>query len=69
MQQVTTAQAIPGQGLDGDRYANRIGTFTPRSGHGSGYDLTLIEAEVLDELTVTDGHRLESAEARRNIIT
>ena len=28
MQQVTTAQAIPG-GLDGDRYANRAGTFTP----------------------------------------
>jgi hypothetical protein len=24
---------------------------------------------VLDELTVTDGHRLESAEAGRNIIT
>jgi MOSC domain-containing protein YiiM len=69
MQQVTTAQAIPGRGLDGDRYANRIGTFTPRSGRGSGYDLTLIEAEVLDELTLPDGHRLEYAEARRNIIT
>ena len=51
MQQITTARAIPGRGLDGDRYANRAGTFTPRSGHSSGYDLTLIEAEVLDELT------------------
>jgi MOSC domain-containing protein YiiM len=69
MQQVTTARAIPGRGLDGDRYANRVGTFTPRSGPGVGYDLTLIEAEVLDELTLTDRRRLGYAEARRNIIT
>jgi len=69
MQQVTTARAIPGRGLEGDRYANRVGTFTPRSGHGVGYDLTLIEAEVLDELILVDGHRLGYAEARRNIVT
>ena len=69
MQQVTTAQAIPGRGLEGDRYANQVGTFTPRSGRGSGYDLTLIEAEVLDELTLPDGDRLGYAEARRNIVT
>ena len=69
MQQITTARAIPGRGLDGDRYANRAGTFTPRSGRGVGYDLTLIEAEVLDELTLTDGQRLGYAEARRNIVT
>jgi MOSC domain-containing protein YiiM len=69
MQQVTTAQAIPGRGLDGDRYANRVGTFTPRSGRSSGYDLTLIEAEVLDELTLPDGQRLGYVEARRNIVT
>jgi MOSC domain-containing protein YiiM len=69
MQRVTTARAIAGRGLEGDRYANRVGTFTPRSGSGVGYDLTLIEAEVLDELTLTDGHRLGYAEARRNIVT
>ena len=67
MHQITTARAIPSR-AGGDRYANRVGTFTP-SGRGSGYDLTLIEAEVLDELTLPDGHRLEYAEARRNIIT
>ena len=69
MQQITTARAIPGRGLDGDRYANRAGTFTPRSGRLNGYDLTLIEAEVLDELTLNDGQRLGYAEARRNIVT
>ena len=69
MQQIRTAQAIPGRGLDGDRYANRAGTFTPRNGRLDGYDLTLIEAEVLDELTLPEGQRLGYAEARRNIVT
>ena len=69
MQQIMTARAIPGRGLDGDRYASRAGTFTPRSGRLNGYDLTLIEAEVLDELTLTDGQRLGYAEARRNVVT
>jgi len=69
MQEMTTARALPGRGLDGDRYAKGVGTFTPRSGRGVGYDLTLIEAEVLDELTLADGQRLGYAEARRNIVT
>ena len=69
MQEVTTARAIPDRGLDGDRYAKRVGTFTPRSGLGVGYDLTLIEAEVLDKLTLPDGRRLGYAEARRNVVT
>jgi MOSC domain-containing protein YiiM len=69
MQEVPTARAIPGRGLEGDRYANRVGTFTPRGGGGVGHDLTLIEAEVLNELTLTDGHRLGYTEARRNIVT
>jgi len=69
MRQVPRVRAVPGRGLDGDRYAKRAGTFTPRSGPGVGYDLTLIEAEVLDELALPDGARLGYAEARRNIIT
>jgi MOSC domain-containing protein YiiM len=69
MRHVSGISAIPGRGLEGDRYAMGAGTFTPRSGQGVGYDLTLIEAEVLDELTLADGTRLEYAEARRNIVT
>ena len=38
------------QGLDGDRYAAGAGTFSSRGGRRPGYDLTLIAAEVLDEL-------------------
>jgi len=69
MHEVAAARAIPGRGLEGDRYADGAGTFTPRGGRGVGYDLTLIEAEVLDELTLADGSRLGYAEARRNVVT
>jgi hypothetical protein len=57
---VESANAIAGHGLEGDRYRDGRGTF---SGPGRGYQLTLVEAEVLDEL------ELPWEEARRNIAT
>ena len=66
---VLAAQAAAGRGLVGDRYEAGAGTFTPARGGGRGYDLTLIEAEVLDQLALPDGGRLEYGEARRNLIT
>jgi hypothetical protein len=56
---VETVAASPG-GLDGDRYARGVGTF---SGPGLGYELTLVEAEVLGEID------LSWEDARRNIVT
>lgn len=69
MRQVSTVRAIPGRGLEGDRYADAAGTFTPRDGRRGGYDLTLVEAEVLDRLALPGGRRLGYADARRNIVT
>ena len=69
MRLVDEAQALAGQGLAGDRYAAKAGTFTPADGIGVGYDLTLVQAEVLDELLLPEGRRLGYAEARRNVIT
>jgi hypothetical protein len=69
MRQVEQARALAGRGLDGDRYAAKAGTFTPASDTARGYDLTLIEAEVLDQLALPDGGKLEYAEARRNVVT
>lgn len=66
---VAEARAVAGHGLEGDRYAAKAGTFTPRSGAPGGYDLTLIEAEVLDALRLPEGGQLGYAEARRNLIT
>ncbi|MGY1680346.1 MOSC domain-containing protein [Geodermatophilus sp. SYSU D01176] len=68
MQLVEVAQARAGRGLDGDRYAAGAGTFTPRAGRRPGYDLTLMAAEVLDELAAA-GHALDFAGTRRNVLT
>jgi MOSC domain len=57
---VDAAVALRGRGLEGDRYANGEGTF---SSPGRGYELTLIEAEVLEEI------QLSWEDARRNIVT
>ena len=57
---VDSVAALPGHGLDGDRYAKGTGTF---SAPGRGYELTLVEAAVLDEI------ELSWEDARRNIVT
>jgi len=69
MQPVVTATALPGQGLLGDRYAAKAGTFTPRSDRLRGYDLTLIESEVLERVIFPDGSHLTAPESRRNVVT
>lgn len=58
---VDAAAARAGRGLEGDRYADGRGTFSNR--YARGIDVTLVEAEVLDELG------LEPADARRNVVT
>jgi hypothetical protein len=68
MRLLEVASARAGRGLDGDRYAAKAGTFTPRADRRPGYDLTLIAAEVLDELTAA-GHTVDFAATRRNVLT
>ncbi len=57
---VAAAKAVAGRGLEGDRYYDGRGTF---SGPGRGYQVTLVEAEVLDSID------LPWEQARRNIVT
>jgi hypothetical protein len=68
MRLLDVAHALEGRGLDGDRYAASAGTFSPRTGHRPGYDLTLIAAEVLDELAAA-GDPIDFASTRRNVLT
>lgn len=68
MQLVEEARALAGRGLEGDRYATGSGTFSPRGAHRPGYELTLIAAEVVEELTARDA-RLDFTSTRRNILT
>jgi hypothetical protein len=63
---VEHAVARSGRGLEGDRYFERRGTFS--NVNGRGYDLTLIEAEVIDDLELPNAP-LAREEARRNLIT
>src|SRR5436190_1779762 len=58
---VDLADAHAGGGLAADRYFDGAGTFS--NPHSTGHDLTLIEAEVVDELG------LAPEEARRNVVT
>ena len=68
MQVVRHARALAGRGLEGDRYADGAGTFSPRGARRPGYDLTLIAAEVVEELTARDAV-LDFASTRRNVLT
>lgn len=68
MQLVDSARALPDRGLEGDRYARGAGTFSSRAARRPGFDLTLIAAEVVDELTAQD-RSLDFASTRRNILT
>ena len=66
MLSVNEALAIPGVGLEGDRYALRTGTFYKPE---PDYELTLIEAEAIEALTRDYNVELASGEARRNLVT
>src|SRR6266851_2700034 len=66
MQSVNKARAVPGRGLEGDRYFNHKGTFSKPQ---PDRELTLIEAEAIEamkrELDVDYG----LGDSRRNIVT
>lgn len=63
---VERVRALAGRGLEGDRYAAGIGTFSDRPGNR---DVTLIESEVLEAYARESGRKLSAAEARRNLVT
>jgi hypothetical protein len=60
MYAIPTATLIAGKGIEGDRYASLKGTF---SDYVKDHELTLVEAEVAEELGFAPG------ETRRNILT
>jgi MOSC domain-containing protein YiiM len=64
---VASVRAVPGQGLEGDRYFAGDGTFFEE--RKPGQDLTLIEAEALEGLAREHGIELAPGEARRNVVT
>jgi MOSC domain-containing protein YiiM len=67
MRSVTSAQAVVGRGLEGDRYYSKLGTYSNQP--GSGRDVTLIEIEAIDGLKRDYEVQLDSGQPRRNIVT
>ncbi len=66
IQSVDQAQAIPGVGLEGDRYAKGQGTFYKPL---PDFELTLIEAEAVEALKRDYGVDIAPGETRRNLVT
>lgn len=68
METLAEARAVPGRGLEGDRYFLGTGFYSNRPGVG-GREITLIETETLEVLSKMLDLRLSAAESRRNIAT
>ncbi|HET8578660.1 MAG TPA: MOSC domain-containing protein [Methylomirabilota bacterium] len=73
---VSEVRAVPGRGLEGDRYFTGTGFYSHRPSHG-GREVTLIEMEAVEALYSgvlsakgdTLGIKLSAADTRRNIAT
>jgi MOSC domain-containing protein YiiM len=66
MKSVREVQAVAGKGLEGDRYAAKLGTYSNEP--GSGREVTLIEIEAVEALQ-RDYQIALAGSTRRNIVT
>ena len=62
-----SVRAVAGKGLEGDRYANGVGTFSGQV--GSGREVTLIEVEAITSLAREYDVEIDAADSRRNLVT
>jgi MOSC domain-containing protein YiiM len=67
MQPTGEVRAVPGMGLEGDRYWQG-GPHEPRH-HGADREVTLIESEAIDALVRDEGVAFDPSESRRNMVT
>ncbi|MGC2330665.1 MAG: MOSC domain-containing protein [Candidatus Acidiferrales bacterium] len=65
---VREVRAVPGRGLEGDRYFHNVGTFS-KPKQEPDYEVTLIEIESIEALKRDYGVDLAPSESRRNILT
>ena len=67
MVEVSTVRAVTGKGLEGDRYADGLGTYSAQP--GTGREVTLIEVETIESLAREYDVEMGPAETRRNLVT
>lgn len=68
MVEVASVLAVPGFGLQGDRYFSGAGTFSPDP-RKPAFELTLIESEQIEAFAARSGLAFTAHMARRNIVT
>jgi MOSC domain-containing protein YiiM len=70
MERRDEVRAVPGRGLEGDRYFMDNGRFSERRLPGREItELTLIESEVMQHLRLDWGLDVAEADSRRNLVT
>jgi MOSC domain-containing protein YiiM len=63
-------RAVPGRGLEGDRYFEENGRFSARQVPGREItELTLIEGEVIEHLRLAWRLDVDETDSRRNLVT
>ena len=67
MQAVAEVRAVPGKGLEGDRYFRQVGAYSDKP--GPHREVTLIAIETLEAVARETGITLAAGESRRNIVT
>jgi len=67
MRSLGEVRAVPGRGLEGDRYYARDGTYSDRP--GPDREVTMIESEAVDALAKDFGVTIRPGDARRNLVT
>ena len=67
MQSPESVRAIAGQGLEGDRYFTKQGTYSATP--GAVRDITLIESEAVEAVNAKLGTTFAPSAMRRNIVT
>ncbi len=67
MRSVDEVRAVPGQGLEGDRYFAGGGTYSDRP--GPDREVTLIESESIEALARDYEVDIRPGDARRNVVT
>lgn len=69
MKPVKQVRAVADEGLKGDRYLLGTGRYSSRAYSEEGRHATIIESEVLEDLSANTGLPLTAAQSRRNIDT
>ncbi len=64
---VPEVKAVPGKGLEGDRYFMQTGTYSNYPGRGR--EVTLVEVEAIEALQRDLKVEIKPADSRRNIVT